>query len=357
PSYNASAAVSFDLPAPLINDQSVAAEINPTSAAPEVAPLVHRTHKLRLLFMGLKRSGKSSIINVVLYKLPPTETVFIPATIVIKKHALQSFQIWDLPGQIDFMESNFDTESIFSSAGAMVWILDAQDDYLESVARLTETILQLQQLYPDIKYSVFIHKVDSLSNDFRDDTVRDIIQRILDDLNDAGLENPAVNFYATSVYDDSIYEALSKVLQLLNPQLATFEALLNTIAGSCKMQKVYLFDVLSKLYIASDTSPVDMAGYTLCSDYIDTIVDLSEIYGWDRGKREGGDGAVQKAEEESAESFISGIRGYCLYLKEMNKYLAFIGFSKEPRFAEEKPLIDYNVQLFQDALTSVLAIT
>ena len=272
------------------------------------------------------------------------------------------------------MESNFDTESIFSSAGAMVWILDAQDDYQESVARLTETILQLQQLYPDIKYSVFIHKVDSLSNDFRDDTVRDIIQRIIDDLNDAGLENPAVNFYATSVYDDSIYEALSKVLQLLNPQLATFEALLNTIAGSCKMQKVYLFDVLSKLYIASDTSPVDMAGYTLCSDYIDTIVDLSEIYGWDRGKQNGRNGAVQKVEEESAESFISGIRGYCLYLKAMNKwvvvslylytrltfssrYLAFIGFSKEPRFAEEKPLIDYNVQLFQDALTSVLALT
>lgn len=210
----------------------------------------------------------------------------------------------------------------------MVWILDAQDEYLESVARLTETILQLQQLYPDIKYSVFIHKVDSLGSDFREDTVRDIIQRIMDDLNDAGLENPPVSFYPTSVYDDSIYEALSKVLQLLNPQLATFEALLNTLAGSCKMQKLYLFDVLSKLYIASDTSPVDMAGYTLCSDYIDTIMDLSEIYIWERGRlREvdnhvngEGDEALVKADEGGAESFISGIRGYSLYLKEVNRY-------------------------------------
>ena len=232
-----------------------------------------------------------------------------------------------MPGQIDFLETNFDTESIFSSAGAMVWVLDAQDDYLESVARLTDTILQLQQLYPDIKYSVFIHKVDSLSNDYREDTVRDIIQRIMDDLNDAGLENPPVSFYATSVYDDSIYEALSKVLQLLNPQLPTFEALLNTIAGSCKMQKLYLFDVQSKLYIASDTSPVDLVGHTLCSDFIDTIVDLSEIYGWDRGKldihdgkeEENGDNAIQRAEEGNAKSFISGIKGYCLYLKEMSK--------------------------------------
>ena len=210
----------------------------------------------------------------------------------------------------------------------MVWILDAQDEYLESVGRLTETILQLQQMYPEIKYSVFIHKVDSLGSDYREDVVRDIIQRIMDDLNDAGLENPPVSFYPTSVYDDSIYEALSKVLQLLNPQLGTFEALLNTLAGSCKLQKLYLFDVFSKLYIASDTTPVDMSGYGLCSDYIDIIVDLSEIYGWDRGRLKNGAGnedmeenkAVQKAEEGNAESFITGIKGYCLYLKEMNKW-------------------------------------
>ena len=243
--------------------------------------------------------------------------------------------MWDIPGQIDFLEANFDTDSIFSTAGAMVWVLDAQDDYIESVTRLTDTILKLQQLYPDIKYSVFIHKVDSLSNDFREDTVRDIIQRIMDELNDAGLENPPVSFYPTSVYDDSIFEALSKVLQVLNPHLATFEAMLSTIAASCKFQKLYLFDVMSKLYIASDTSPVDMAGYTLCSDYIDTIVDLSEIYGWDRAitansdANKGGSKATngearsstagQRVEEGDAESFISGIRGSCLYLKEMNK--------------------------------------
>ena len=225
------------------------------------------------------------------------------------------------------MGTNFDTDSIYSSAGAMVWVLDAQDDYIESVNRLTDTILQLSQSYPDIKYSVFIHKTDSLSSDYQAETVADITQRIMDDLNDAGLENPPVSFYATSVYDHSIFEALSKVLQILNPQLATFEALLNTISASCKMQKIYLFDVYTKLYIASDTSPVDMTGYALCSDYIDTIVDLSEIYGWDRGDLQtaeledgAANGIIDRADDSNAESFISGVRGACLYLKEMNKY-------------------------------------
>ena len=277
--------------------------------------------------------------------LSSKEHVSFLAASVYNLSSFRNYQMWDLPGQIDFLEVNFDTDSIFSTAGAMVWVLDAQDDYIDSITRLTETILQLGQLYPEIKYSVFIHKVDSLSSDFREDTVRDIIQRIMDDLNDAGLENPPVSFYPTSVYDDSIYEALSKVLQTLNPQLATFEAMLSTIAASCKMQKLYLFDVVSKLYIASDTSPVDMAGYSLCSDYIDTIVDLSEIYGWDRGRIDDGNAngsnsneasgdtsgvaigeasdnlPVERNEEGQAESFISGVRGCCLYLKEMNRFV------------------------------------
>jgi len=308
--------------------------------------------------------------------------VFLGATFKIKRHMLQSFrtfQLWDLPGQIDYFNTDFDFYSIFSNTGVVVWVLDAQDDYLESVSRCTDTILQLVQVYPDLKYAVFIHKVDSISNDFQDETVSDVIQRITDELNDAGLENPPVYFYPTSVYDHSIYEAVSKVLQsLLATQLDTFEALLGTIASTCKMQKLYLFDVETKIYFASDTSPVDLDGYGLCADFIDAIVDLSEIYGWDRSERqqqllqngeqeaegeigEGAGGAVvqapQRVDDGQAESFISGVRDCYLYLKEMNRWLALIGFSKEPRFAEEKPLIDYNMKVFQDALTQVLSLT
>ena len=217
-----------------------------------------------------------------------------------------------------------------------MWVIDAQDDYTDSVARLTESIITLQQQYPDIKYFVFIHKVDSLSTDYRDDTVRDITQRITDDLNDAGIENPPVSFYPTSVYDDSIYEALSKVVQSLNLDLDVFENMLDTVSRAGKFQKLYLFDVMTKLYVAADTSPVDLPSYTVCADYIDTIVDLSEIYGWNRERirdqarnDEGselvsGEGNAPPppaviAEEGSAESFISEVGPFCLYLKEVNK--------------------------------------
>lgn len=46
------------------------------------------------------------------------------------------------------------------------------------------------------------------------------------------------------------------------------------------IEKAFLFDVVSKIYVATDSAPVDMASYELCCDFIDVIIDISYIYGW-----------------------------------------------------------------------------
>ena len=231
------------------------------------------------------------------------------------------FQIWDLPGQIDYLDPSFDAESIFGGVGAMIWVLDALDNYMETVGRLTDTIVHLQESYPSIKYSVFVHKIDCLTEDLREDTVRDITQRITDDLYDAGLENPPISYHSTSIFDSSIFEAFSKVMQSLVPQLPVLESLLNTINASCHFEKVYLFDVISKIYIASDTTPVDFTSYELCSDYINIIVDLSEVYGWHQETEFHEGEALEALQERGAESYVSNIKGYTLYLREINRWV------------------------------------
>ena len=45
------------------------------------------------------------------------------------------------------------------------------------------------------------------------------------------------------------------------------------------IEKAFLFDVMSKIYIATDSSPVDMQCYELCCDMIDVVMDMSGIYG------------------------------------------------------------------------------
>lgn len=241
--------------------------------------------------------------------------------------SFMDFQVWDFPGHLNYFDPAFDMADIFSEIGALIWVIDAQDEYLDAISRLNMTIQNLQLTYPAINVEVFVHKVDGLSDDYRSDTFRDIVQRVQDELSDAGYEDAPVFFHQTSIYDHSIFEAFSKVIQKLIPELPTLEGLLNSLCANCRIEKAYLFDVLSKIYIATDTSPTDIGSYEICSDYIDVIVDISEIYGWDRSELDVGEGASLEGLEgeetgnQDAESLITMERknGNYLYLKEINK--------------------------------------
>ena len=69
------------------------------------------------------------------------------------------------------------------------------------------------------------------------------------------------------------------MVQKLIRQLPTLENLLNILNSNSGIEKSFLFDVVSKIYIATDSSPVDMQSYELCSDMIDVVIDVSCIYG------------------------------------------------------------------------------
>lgn len=224
------------------------------------------------------------------------------------------FQVWDFPGQLDYFDPHFDTSEIFAEIGALVWVIDAQDDYSESLDRLTRTIVNLQGSFPHINIEVFVHKIDSLNEEFKTDIFQDIVQRVGDELSDQGYINPNVSYHLTSIYDSTIFEAFSKVIQKLIPQLDTLQNLLNTLVNNSGMAKAYLFDIISKIYVASDTRPIDMDVYEMCSDYIDVIVDITDLYGYPRENR-----VVLGEQMEEAESSITIHDGTMIYLKEMNR--------------------------------------
>ena len=65
----------------------------------------------------------------------------------------------------------------FEGCGALVFVIDAQDDYLDALAKLNMTVSRAHRANPDIKCEVFIHKVDGLSDDTKMETQRDIHQK------------------------------------------------------------------------------------------------------------------------------------------------------------------------------------
>ncbi|EHA57982.1 hypothetical protein MCOR27_011125 [Pyricularia oryzae] len=326
--------------------------------------------KPRLLLMGQRRSGKSSISSVVFHKLPPNETLFLESTARIQKDSMASFmdfQVWDFPGQIDYFDSpNFDMDAIFGEIGALIWVIDAQDDYMEAVSRLNQTIINLQRHYPNINIEVFIHKVDGLSDDYRLDIERDITIRIQDELSDQGFENAPVRFHLTSIYNHSIFEAFSKVIQKLVPRLGQLEAMLTSLCRTCRFEKAYLFDILSKIYIATDNAPADMASYEICSDYIDVVVDVIEVYGsWRRpvdyvAKLEADQGG-QKLEDQVAcnwneSCIVLADDEKPVMLREVDNCLALVAIMKEGTY-DKMPLVNMNVDVVVKGLTEFFNIT
>uniref|UniRef100_A0A7N9CY96 Ras-related GTP-binding protein n=5 Tax=Cercopithecinae TaxID=9528 RepID=A0A7N9CY96_MACFA len=290
---------------------------------------------------------------VVFHKMSPNETLFLESTNKIYKDDISNssfvnFQIWDFPGQMDFFDPTFDYEMIFRGTGALIYVIDAQDDYMEALTRLHITVSKAYKVNPDMNFEVFIHKVDGLSDDHKIETQRDIHQRANDDLADAGLEKLHLSFYLTSIYDHSIFEAFSKVVQKLIPQLPTLENLLNIFISNSGIEKAFLFDVVSKIYIATDSSPVDMQSYELCCDMIDVVIDVSCIY----GLKEDGSGS---AYDKESMAIIKLNNTTVLYLKEVTKFLALVCILREESF-ERKGLIDYNFHCFRKAIHEVFEV-
>jgi len=120
---------------------------------------------------------------------------------------------------MDFFDPSVDADALFAGCGALVFVIDAQDDYTEALGKLHMTVRKAYALNPKIAFEVFIHKVDSVSDEHKMETQRDVQQQARDDLVDAGLANVHLSFYLTSIYDHSIFEAFSRVVQKLIPQV------------------------------------------------------------------------------------------------------------------------------------------
>jgi len=103
------------------------------------------------------------------------------------------------------------------------------------------------------------------------------IQSLLQDVDNCG----QITYYLTSIYDHTIYEALSKVVQKLLPQVPFISSMMDTLIRRSNIQKAFLFDVSSKIYIASDSGHVNMQHYEICSELIDVLIDVTCIYGVD----------------------------------------------------------------------------
>ncbi|CAK7900850.1 GTP-binding protein Gtr2p [[Candida] anglica] len=319
-----------------------------------------------ILLMGLRRGGKSSICKVVFHNMQPLDTLYLESTskpTTEQFSSLIDLSVMELPGQLNYFEPNYDSERLFSSVGALVYVIDSQDEYLNALTNLSMIIEFAYKVNPKIHIEVLIHKIDGLSEDYRMDAQRDIMQRTGDELLDLGLEGVQVSFYLTSIFDHSIYEAFSRIVQKLIPELPSLENMLDNLVQHSSIDKVFLFDINSKIYVATDSSPVDIQTYEVCAEFIDITIDLEDLYVEDgtssHANGGGTDGTSTSAPSPRTPTDLKSIshlsNGSSLYLKQMIRGLALVAVIRNDEvnnltIDSTVAIIDYNVVLFKQSL-------
>ena len=161
----------------------------------------------RILLTGLRRSGKTSIQRVIFTKMQASQTQFLESTprLTLNQYSCGSFiqfQVQELPGQLSVFPSerssgyvgnnistspydddsvinpDYNIERLLKQCNAVVYIIDAQDDYTDSIARLISIIHKGRRMNARIRYEIFIHKVDQLSEEAKIETQRDIHNQV-----------------------------------------------------------------------------------------------------------------------------------------------------------------------------------
>jgi len=129
--------------------------------------------------------------------------------------------------------------------------------------------------------------------------------------------------------------------------------LMDTLISRSNIQKAFLFDVYSKIYVATDSSSVNMMHYEICSELIDVLIDVTMIY----GAKEGSDGNAEQYFDKKSSSFIrlghtNPQENIVLYLREVDKHLALVCLINESEIYKHH-LINYNIDRFKEGLKRI----
>ncbi|KAJ7707440.1 Gtr1/RagA G protein Gtr2 [Mycena rosella] len=336
------------------------------SSTSSVATGIART---KILLLGQRRSGKTSINEVLFNALPPKQTFYLETTMRIVKHTYDTvipLEIWDCPGNI-----TVDTLGApLSQFSALIFVIDIRDLYKQPISKLVEFIVAAYHDNPQIHVEIFVHKAEKLQEDDKIENFRQIQERVQDHLMERECEQMPYNFHLTSVYDHSLHEAFSKVLHKLIHSLPFLEDLLNVFCANSQSPKAFLFDAASRLYVATDASPVDSATHNLCCDYLSMLNAFGPLY---RSPTSSATRLRIPAAEPSpdnptpaetkdrfypsaAASLHPSAPGTTLTYHSITPHLALLALVPTGVYEGRRGLLEYNVVFFREGVQEICAV-
>ena len=316
-----------------------------------------------IIITGTSQSGKTSLKKVIFEKKYPYETVFNEPTKQPEKLQVESLGYCDLnltefPATFTYEKCNEECGNYLSKCQVLIFLIDTQNPTNAQFDYFKSSILPIFGKYKSIALYVFLHKIDNTNicqNDYnkqRGEIHSKMKQMCSQYQKDLNLDEINLNFYVTSIYNSTLFEAFSKIFQNMMPQNRNLSNLIDHLADTCGFEKAYLFDVFNKVYLAVDSSPNESQTYEMCSDIIDVVLDMSGIYG-DQNEDESyfDDNSTCSIKINDVFHNTKSI----LFLKFIHKNLALIAVINEENY-ERNNLLDYNINVFRQAVKTILKI-
>ncbi|GJJ12310.1 hypothetical protein Clacol_006551 [Clathrus columnatus] len=219
-----------------------------------------------VLLMGKSGSGKTSMRSVIFSNNPANLTSRLGATIDVEQNHVRFLgdlilNLWDCGGQETFMDHYLTSQrsTIFRQVGVLIYVFDVESRDREMDLKYYQECLQsLKTFSPDAGVFVLVHKMDLV----RGDKVTVFNKKKLE-LEEAANDIP-VTVFGTSIWDESLYRAWSRIVHNLIPNAPVLAKHLAIFGEACSAREVVLFERTTFLVIASSAS-IDQSSTDLSS--------------------------------------------------------------------------------------------
>lgn len=156
--------------------------------------------------------------------------------------------LWDCGGQYRFYENYFDNQrdTIFRNVEVLIYVFDIDSDDIDNGIALFDGILEaMEQNSPEAFIFILIHKMDLVPEEDRSRVYSERVALI-----ESRSTQFKMNFFATSIWDETLYRAWSQIVYSLIPNIDILESQLRDFCSISGADEVVMFEKATFLVIS-----------------------------------------------------------------------------------------------------------
>ena len=245
---------------------------------------------INIIFTGLS-SGKTSIKKVIFDKIPPYEVELNKEANHYYKSQLYSFgycqmNITEFPSSYSFEGDLKESETFLIKCDILIFVIDYKKYNLSTKDQtdfFKNNILPILNKYKTISLYIFIHNIDNYNTNsifttqYNDDIQSSIIKTYSEYNKAINIDDFKKNIFKTSIYNSTLFEAFSSILQNVLIQNRNLSILVDEVCKNSFIDNAYLFDINNKFCLAYYSSLKKVNIFDICLNMIDFAVNMGNI--------------------------------------------------------------------------------